>query len=202
MGCRTQANISRIGRLDLSNPDRYMASENVFDVAKKLKLWDGKSEFSFWKAYSGENYFHEKKNYSVREHFIMSQLAPSLCLSDTIEELPLSVKPDTLVSAEQVMRLLGSYYEGTPKNLSGRHLIPNPKRKDKQGNLVENEPDSIVSPFSNPWMRPDEINMYYAMGDSVMWHGWLSTIQERVLASPSSAERNRYHCCCRPADSM
>ena len=162
------ANISRIGRLDLSDPDRYMASENVFDVAKKLKLWDGKSEFSFWKAYSGENYFHEKKNYSVREHFIMSQLAPSLCLSDTIEELPLSVKPDTLVSAEQVMRLLGSYYEGTPKNLSGRHLIPNPKRKDRQGNLVENEPDSIVSPFSNPWMRPDEINMYYAMGDSVM----------------------------------
>lgn len=162
------ANISRIGRLDLSDPDRYMASENVFDVAKKLKLWDGKSEFSFWKAYSGENYFHEKKNYSVREHFIMSQLAPSLCLSDTIEELPLSVKPDTLVSAEQVMRLLGSYYEGTPKNLSGRHLIPNPKRKDRKGNLVENEPDSIVSPFSNPWMRPDEINMYYAMGDSVM----------------------------------
>ena len=162
------ANISRIGRLDLSNPDRYMASENVFDVAKKLKLWDGKSEFSFWKAYSGENYFHEKKNYSVREHFIMSQLAPSLCLSDTIEELPLSVKPDTLVSAEQVMRLLGSYYEGTPQNLSFRHKIPNPKRKDKDGKLAENEPDSIVSPFSNPWMRPDEINMYYAMGDSVM----------------------------------
>ena len=183
------ANISRIGRLDLSNPDRYMASENVFDVAKKLKLWDGKSEFSFWKAYSGENYFHEKKNYSVREHFIMSQLAPSLCLSDTIEELPLSVKPDTLVSAEQVMRLLGSYYEGTPKNLSGRHLIPNPKRKDKQGNLVENEPDSIVSPFSNPWMRPDEINMYYAMGDSVMknirtvsvpWCAYSTVIQLRA----------------------
>lgn len=183
------ANISRIGSLDLSNPDRYMASENVFDVAKKLKLWDGKSEFSFWKAYSGENYFHEKKNYSVREHFIMSQLAPSLCLSDTIEELPLSVKPDTLVSAEQVMRLLGSYYEGTPKNLSGRHLIPNPKRKDKQGNLVENEPDSIVSPFSNPWMRPDEINMYYAMGDSVMknirtvsvpWCAYSTVIQLRA----------------------
>ena len=28
--------------------------------------------------------------------------------------------------------------------------------------------DSIVSPFSNPWMRPDEINMYYAMGASLM----------------------------------
>lgn len=55
------ANISRITTLDLNNPDRYMASDNVFDVAKKLKLWDGKEEFNFWRAYSGENYFHEKK---------------------------------------------------------------------------------------------------------------------------------------------
>jgi dipeptidase len=110
----------------------------------------------------------ETKNYSVREHFIMNALAPSKHLSDTVEELPVSVKPDTLVSPQQVMQLLGSYYEGTSMNLSGRHIIPNPKRKDKKGNLVENEPDSIVSPYSNPWMRPDEINMYYAMGDSAM----------------------------------
>ena len=162
------ANISRISTLNLKDKDRYMASENVFDVAKKLKLWDGKSEFCFWKAYSGENYFHEKKNYSVREFFIMNTLAPSQHLSDTVENLPLSVKPDKKVSVEDVMRLLGSYYEGTPKNLSGRHLIPNPKKKKKDGTIVESEPDSIVSPFSNPWMRPDEINMYYAMGDSVM----------------------------------
>ena len=162
------ANISRISRLDLADTDRYMASDNVFDVAKKLKLWDGKGEFCFWKVYSGGNYFGEKKNYSVREWYIMDQLAPSLHLCDTVAELPLSVRPDQKVSAEQVMRLLGSYYEGTPKNLSGRHKLPNPKRKDKEGKVVETEPDSIVSPFSNPWMRPDEINMYYAMGDSVM----------------------------------
>ena len=162
------ANISRIGRLDLGDKDRYMASDNVFDVAKQLKLWDGKSEFSFWRVYSGGNYMKETKNYSVREHFIMDQLAPSLCLSDTIEELPLSVKPDKKVSVQQVMQLLGSYYEGTDKNLSGRNRIPNPKRRDKKGNLVENEPDSIVSPASNPWMRPDEIKIYYSRGDSAM----------------------------------
>ena len=162
------ANISRIGTIDVNNKDMYMASDNVFDVAKKLKLWDGKDEFCFWKVYSGGNYFGEKKNYSVREHYIMNALAPSLCLSDTVENLPLSVKPDKKVSVKDVSMLLGSYYEGSDKNLSARHLIPNPKRKDKNGNIVENEPDSIVSPVSNPWMRPDEINMYYAMGDSVM----------------------------------
>ena len=162
------ANISRIDRIDLKDKDHFMASSNVYDVAKRLKLWDGKEPFSFWRVYSGQNYQKEKKNYSVREYYIMNTLAPSQHLSDTVEVLPLSVKPDTLVSPQQVMLLLASYYEGTDKNLSGRHLIPNPKRKDKKGNIVENEPDSIVSPFSNPWMRPDEINMYYAMGDSVM----------------------------------
>ena len=162
------ANISRISKIDLDNPDRFMASDNVTEVARKLKLWDGKEDFCFWKAYSGHNYLNEPKNYSVREHYIMSMLAPSKHLSDTIAELPLSVKPDEKVSAEQVMRLLGSYFEGTSKNLSGRHKIVNPKRKKSDGSIVENEPDSIVSPFSNPWMRPDEINMYYAMGDSVM----------------------------------
>ncbi|MBQ7181938.1 MAG: C69 family dipeptidase [Bacteroidaceae bacterium] len=156
------ANNPRIGTLDLSNPDRCMASENVFDVARRMKLWDGKGEFCFWKAYGGGNYNDEVKNYSVREHFILSTLAPSLCLSDTVEELPISVKPDHKVSPTEVSLLLGSYYEGTEKSLAGRHRIPNPKA-GKEG-----EPDSIVSPVSNPWMRPDEIKMYYAMGDSTM----------------------------------
>ncbi len=160
------ANICRISKLTKSSDCMY--SDNVFDVAKKMKLWDGKEEFSFWKVYSGGNYFGEKKNYSDREYFIMNALAPSKIVSDTVMELPLSVKPDKKVGVEDVMSLLGSYYEGTARNLSGRHKIPNPKCKDKDGNLVENEPDSIVSPFSNPWMRPDEINMYYSMGDSTM----------------------------------
>ena len=168
------ANISRIGTLDLSDTDRYMASDNVFDVAKKLKLWDGKEPFCFWKAYSGGNYLKEVKNYSIRELYIMQQLAPSLNLTDTILNLPVSVKPDKKVSIEDVSRLLGSYYEGTPLDLSARHKIPNPKRKDKQGNLVENEPDSIVSPVANPWITNEQLAMYYSMGDSAM--KWTRTV--------------------------
>lgn len=162
------ANISRISKIDTKDKKNYMASKNVFEVAKRLKLWDGKGEFCFWKAYSGGNYFGEPKNYSVREHFIMSALAPSLNLSDTVEELPLSVKPDKKVSVQDVSNLLASYYEGTDKHLAGRLLIPNPKAVDKDGSKQENVKDSIVSPFANPWMRPDEIDTYYAMGDSAM----------------------------------
>ncbi len=183
------ANVSRIGAVNLNDPDNYMASGNIHSLARELKLWDGKEPFCFWKVYAGGNYQKETKNYSVREYYIMNTLAPSAALSDTVEHLPVSIRPDSLVSAEQVSRLLASYYEGTPKNLSGRHRIPNPKRKDKKGNIVAAEPDSIVSPFSNPWMRPDEINMYYAMGDSAMknirtvsvpWCAYSTVIQLRA----------------------
>ena len=168
------ANISRIGYLDLSDPDHYMASDNVFEVAKKLKLWDGKEPFCFWKAYSGTNYLKQVKNYSIRELYIMQQLAPSLNLTDTIENLPLSIKPDKKVSVQDVSRLLSSYYEGTQLDLSARHKIPNPKRKDKQGNINENEPDSIVSPVANPWITNEQLAMFYAMGDSAM--KWTRTV--------------------------
>lgn len=183
------ANICRISKIDTNDKANCMASENIYKVAKDLKLWDGKEEFSFWRAYSGGNYFGEKKNYSVREFFIMSTLAPSMNLSDTVEDLPLSVKPDQKVSVEMVSNLLGSYYEGTEKNLSGRLLIPNPKYKDKEGNIVEGQPEKIVSSFANPWMRPDEIDTYKAYANdeamnnirtvSVPWCAYSTVIQLR-----------------------
>lgn len=161
------ANVSRIGELS-ADTSVCLHSDNIYDVAKRLKLWDGKETFRFWKVFSGGNYAGETKNYSVREHFILSQLAPSMELSDTIEELPLSVLPDTKVSARRVSELLGAYYEGTSKNLSGRLLVDNAKHKDKDGNIVADEPAQIVSPKANPWMRPDEIAVYHAMGDTLM----------------------------------
>lgn len=159
------ANVSRIGRLDLDDPDNCMASANVKDVARKMGFWDGKEEFSFWKAYSGVNYLNEPKNYSVRELYIMRQLAPEAGFTDQMEELPLSVKPSAKVSVADISRLLGSYYEGTDLDLSGRLKVKNHKNKPEDGREV---PDTVVSTFANPWMRPDEIAVYEAMGDSAM----------------------------------
>jgi len=152
------ANVSRIGRLDLSDPDHFMASDNVFDVARKLKLWDGKEEFSFWKAYSGGNYYDEPKNYSVRELYIMQQLAPSKGFTADWQELPVSVKPDSLVSVERVAKLLASYYEGTEQSLSSR-VDSLAAKSNVKGRQMK----------TNPWMRPDEINLYgRLLGDSTM----------------------------------
>lgn len=159
------ANISRIGRINTADTTNYLASANVKKIALDLGLWDGKEEFSFWKAYSGGNYFNEPKNYSVRELYIMQQLAPEAGFTESITELPVSVRPSKKVSVADVARLLGSYYEGTPLNLSGRLKV---KNKAKKPDSAADVPDSIVSPRANPWMRPDEIALYEALGDSAM----------------------------------
>ncbi len=159
------ANISRIGRINTADTTNYLASANVKKIALDLGLWDGKEEFSFWKAYSGGNYFNQPKNYSVRELYIMQQLAPEAGFTDSITELPVSVRPSKKVRVADVARLLGSYYEGSPLNLSGRLKV---KNKAKKPDSAADVPDSIVSPRANPWMRPDEIALYEALGDSAM----------------------------------
>ena len=161
------ANIPRISTLNLKDKNNYMASDNVFDVAKKLGLWDGKEPFKFWKAYGGPNYSGDWKNYSTREFFIYTSLAPSLGLTEDMEEMPLGVKPEKLVTVEEVARLLGSYYEGTEKDLSGRLKVAQRNRKT-------GEMDTIVSPVANPWMRSDEIALYAALGDDKM--KWTRTV--------------------------
>lgn len=156
------ANVSRIGRIDFNDHDNFMASDNVRQVALDMGLWDGKGDFSFWKAYSGGNYFNEPRNYSVRELYIMQQLAPSAALDNSLDELPVSIKPDTKVTLQGIARLLGSYYEGSDLNLSARLKVPSKPTADNP------TPDPTVSPRANPWMRPDEIALYRALGDSTM----------------------------------
>lgn len=146
------ANISRISEINLKDTENCMASKNVFSVAKRLGLWDGKKPFRFWKAYSGENYFGEPKSFSIREFFILNKLAPSLKLSYDAEELPLSVKPDKKVSATEVMALLSETYEGTAYDMT-KNLKVAVKKKGTA------EVDSVVSPMANPWMTRDMVDM-------------------------------------------
>lgn len=154
--------------------DNQMASQNVFQVAYNLGLWDGESNFSFWRAYSGENFFGRVNNYANRELWIMQQLAPSLGLNAEMEELPVSIKPEYKLSVEEVSRLLGSYYEGSEQDLTQLLRVPNASR-----NIISNDPwvatDSIVSNVANPWMRPDQINLYYALSGDERFH-WVRTV--------------------------
>lgn len=146
------ANISRIGEIDLSKPDYYMASDNVKEVAKRMGFWDGTSTFKFYKAY-GDG----KKPFAIREFHILSTLAPSLKLSMDAEELPFSVKPEKKVSVQDVFALYRSTFEGTSYDMTKNLKVV--KKKYKQDGSVEKQ-DTVLYEGANPWMGRDELALY------------------------------------------
>ncbi|MFA7116479.1 MAG: C69 family dipeptidase [Bacteroidales bacterium] len=151
------ANICRISTLSekiLKNTDYYMASENVFSLAKKLNLWDGKSEFKFWKVYGDvDSYTKVLKPFWTREYFILNHFAPSLHLNMDMEELPFSVKPDNKVSVEDVMAMYREVYEDTQWDMT-KNLKMAKEIKDEDGNVIRI--DSVRIPIANPWMNGDD----------------------------------------------
>ena len=141
------ANIPRIGEIDLKDTDHFMASENVFSVAKKMGLWDGKEPFKFWKAYG-----NTKKPFSIREYYVLSTLAPSLHLSYDADELPFSVKPDEKVDIRKVLEYFRTTYDGTQWEMIRNLKVPY-RHRDEHDSLVT---DTIISPAAHPWLARDK----------------------------------------------
>ncbi|MBO7498212.1 MAG: C69 family dipeptidase, partial [Bacteroidaceae bacterium] len=140
------ANIPRIGKINRKDKDFFMASDNVEKVALKYGLWDGKGDFSFWRAFHSD--YGDGHNYSDREYFIFNALAPSLGLTRDMDELPFSVKPDSLVDVRQVMELFRSTFEGTFMDMCQNVRMP-VTRRNADGTL---RTDTLVSPIANPWL--------------------------------------------------
>ena len=140
------ANIPRIKYINREDPDNFMCSDNIEKVAKKHGLWDGESEFIWYKAFGND--YSNGKNFREREWFILNSLAPSLGLSMEDEDLPFSVKPDEKVDARKVMELLRSTYEGTDLDMT-RNL-----------KIVNRDGDTIISPVANPWMGGNDVATY------------------------------------------
>ena len=145
------ANIARIGKLERGSKDFY-CSDNCEAVAKKYGLWDGQGDFIFWKAFRSS--YGGGKNYSDREFFILSHLAPSLNLNRDMPELPFSVKPDEKVDVMDVINLFKSTYEGTDMDMTRNVKMVAKKRLD-DGTVVD---DTIISPVANPWVNGTMMN--------------------------------------------
>jgi dipeptidase len=158
------ANIPRIPEIDLKNPDRYMASENVFQVAQDMGWWDPKSgkPFKFWEAYGGGR----GKPFSTREFFVLSTLAPSLKLTMDLPELPFSVKPEKKLSVRDILAIYRDPYEGTDLDMTKNLLVPRMQPRPKPG---ETPPAQPVAPQMGPsniasaWMPRDIINLVNAL---------------------------------------
>ncbi len=170
------ANIVRIAEVDLTMPDRYMASKNIHSLAQEMGWWDGKAPFKFWKAYSG------RKPFGIRDFHVLSTLAPSLGLKMDMEELPLSVKPEKPVSAKDVFAFFRSTFEGTAYDRTRNLMVPKPtnRRPGEPAPTPAPAPELVKSPAVNPWLNGDTIALLNAVKPGVVEN-------QRTIAVPQCA---------------
>lgn len=156
------ANASRIRQIDLSNPDYFMASDNIFSVAQDSGWWnpeDGAFEFCYAYDPNGRHKMSSRR----REWRVFDLLAPSLKLNPTSENFPFSIKPDTLVTLEKLVRIFQDYYEGTEFNMV------------KNITWVNENGETEISPLANPFM-PYDMNPLFKINGGWGWRG------ERTIA--------------------
>lgn len=156
------ANASRIRRIDLNNPDFFMASENIFSLAQEEGWWkpeDGAFEFCY--AYAPES--RTSAAGRRREWRVFDLVAPSLKLDPNSENYPFSVKPDKPVTLDKVVEIFKDYYEGTEFNMIKDQLV------------VGDSGKAIISPVANPFMSYD-MNKMLRINGGWGWYG------ERTIA--------------------
>ena len=111
VGC--SANRSRIGAINLEDPNHFLASKNVFSLAKELGFWKSAEPFIWSAVYGGAG---DRSN-SLREWRALSLAAPSLRLRFTgdpaVDRYPFSVKPDQPLAVPKLMDVMRDSYEGT-----------------------------------------------------------------------------------------
>jgi len=155
------ANASTIKEINMEDKDYFMASKNIFDVAKQNGWWNpDDGEFEFCYAYAP----HSRTSLASRrrEWRVFNLLAPSLKLDPNAENFPFSVKPDTLVTLENLITIFKDYYEGTPFDMTKTLTVT-----DKNGN-------TIISPLASPHMPYDANDLHKING------GW-GSLGERTI---------------------
>lgn len=156
------ANASTIKEINLKEKDFFMASENIYKVAKEYGWWDPiKEPFRFCYVYAPESRtsFASRR----REWRVFDLVAPSLKLDPNAENFPFSIKPDTLVSLEKLVSIFQDYYEGTDFNFI------------KDITVTDDSGKTVISPLANPFM-PYDMNKLFKINGG--W-GWLG---ERTIA--------------------
>ncbi|MDD8030556.1 MAG: C69 family dipeptidase [Acidobacteriota bacterium] len=110
-------NESRIGQIDLDNPDYFMASSNVISYAVENKFWNpqGGQPFSWKKAYSPVEGSADKQPRRSRMWRFFDLVCPSAGFPASLPNMdfPFSVKPDKLLSVKDVMNLTRDKGYGT-----------------------------------------------------------------------------------------
>ncbi len=157
VGC--SANRSRIGKVNLDDPDHFMTSSNIYSLAEELGFWDKSEPFVWYDIYGDPG---SRYNY-LREWRALSLAAPSLNLKVTgdpeTDRYPFSVKPDKPVSVNSIKTILRDGYEGSEFDIT-----EDPAFHDS---------DEKKSPLARPWGPPELFDL-------------LDITPERALNTPTS----------------
>lgn len=165
------ANASTIKEIDLKNEDYFMASDNIYEVAKNQGWWEEGETFRFCDVYAPES----RKSVAARrrEWRVFDLLAPSLNLSPTSENYPFSIKPDEKVTVADLVNVFSDYYQGTPYDMRRGITTTNEEGKE------------IISPLANPFMPYDQLGIdnvngsWYHVDDET---GHIRFLGERTIA--------------------
>jgi dipeptidase len=134
VGC--SANRSRIAKVNLDDRDHFMASTNIYALARELGFWNPEKPFVWCEVYGGPGSTYN----SMREWRALSLVAPSLNLKATgdpaVDRYPFSVKPDKPVDVRKLMAVMRDGYEGTPFDLTENPAF---------------QVDGQKSPLARPW---------------------------------------------------
>jgi len=155
------ANASTIKEIHLADPEHFMASENIYSVARNAGWWNEEEPFSFCYAYAPDS--RTSLASRRREWRVFDLLAPSLELDPNAENYPFSVKPDRSLTLADLRMVFSDYYEGTPFDMTKDMLVTNQEGK------------SVISPLANPHM-PYEMNQLMKINGGWGWRG------ERTIA--------------------
>ena len=118
------ANQSRITTFPLDDPENCMYSEDVISFAREKGYFNGKDkDFNFTEAYSPIDFggirFCDARVWSMfrRVNSDMDKYM-SYINGESLERMPLWVKPDNKVSVYDVMQLMRDHYEGTDLDMT------------------------------------------------------------------------------------
>ena len=157
------ANGSRIGEIDLSKPDFFLASKNVFATAEKLGYWNPKDgrPFQFCDAYDPE----ARTDFAVtrREWRVSRSLG-------AVAETATEQQPFSVLREAGKARLAENDHGLVPRHVRG-HRLRHGEESDGRGQ----EWKDIKSPLANPFM-PYEMNPLFHING-----GW-GALGERPLA--------------------
>jgi dipeptidase len=155
------ANASTVKEIKLSDPEHYMASDNIYSVARDAGWWNEEEPFRFCYAYAPNS--RTSLAARRREWRVFDLLAPSLKLDPYAENYPFSVKPDQPVTLTDLRMVFSDYYEGTPFDMTKDMVV------------TDDEGRSVISPLANPHL-PYDMNKLMGINGGWGWRG------ERTIA--------------------